>query len=68
MPAPQPFLVYRDRIGAPSEIGFLRRQYIGFSRLHPVWIGRTVLPGAEDVGADVVRLGGDSPFGPMHRL
>lgn len=68
MPAPQPFLVYRDRIGAPSEIGFLRRQYIGFSRLHPVWIGRTVLPGAEDVGADVVRLGGSWPFGPMHRL
>ena len=42
MPAPLPFLVYRDRIGAPSEIGFLRRQYIGFTRLDPVWCGRTL--------------------------
>ena len=68
MPAPQPFLVYRDRIGAPSEIGFLRRQYIGFSRLHPVWIGRTVLPGAGEISNDVVRLGSDSLLGPWHRL
>nr|WP_294512023.1 glycosyltransferase [uncultured Rhodopila sp.] len=68
MPAPLPFLVYRDRIGAPSEIGFLRRQYIGFSKLHPVWIGRTVLPGARDIAEDVLRLGGDSPLGPLRRL
>nr|WP_294517153.1 glycosyltransferase [uncultured Rhodopila sp.] len=68
MPAPLPFLVYRDRIGAPSEIGFLRRQYIGFARLHPVWTGRTVLPGAADIGGDVIRLGGDSPLGPLRRL
>nr|WP_294552502.1 glycosyltransferase [uncultured Rhodopila sp.] len=68
MPAPQPFLVYRDRIGAPSEIGFLRRQYIGFSRLHPVWLGRTVLAGASEISEDVVRLGGDSALGPWHRL
>ena len=68
MPAPQPFLVYRDRIGAPSEIGFLRRQYLGFSRLHPVWCGRTVLAGAGEISSDVVRLGGDSVLGPWHRL
>ncbi len=68
MPAPLPFLVYRDRIGAPSEIGFLRRQYIGFSRLHPVWIGRTVLAGAAEIGTDVVRLGGNSLAGPLRRL
>jgi glycosyltransferase involved in cell wall biosynthesis len=68
MPALQPFLVYRDRIGAPSEIGFLRRQYVGFTKMHPVWIGRTVLPGATEIGEDVVRLGGDSLAGPLNRL
>jgi glycosyltransferase involved in cell wall biosynthesis len=68
MPAPQPFLVYRDRIGALSEISFLRRQYVGFSRLHPVWVGRTVLQGAREVGENVMRLGGSSATGPLQRL
>ncbi len=64
----RPFLVYRDRIGAPSEIGFLRRQYVGFTRLRPVWTGRTVLPGAAQLGDPVQRLGGNGPFGPVRRL
>ncbi|MDR3532999.1 MAG: glycosyltransferase, partial [Rhodopila sp.] len=64
----QPFLVYRDRIGARSEIGFLRRQYIGFTRLHPVWTGRTLLPDASQIGDHLCRLGGDGPLGPLHRL
>jgi colanic acid/amylovoran biosynthesis glycosyltransferase len=68
MPDTQPFLVYRDRIGAPSEIGFLRRQYLGFTRLHPVWIGRTLLPDAAAVGPHRERLGGNGPIGPIHRL
>jgi colanic acid/amylovoran biosynthesis glycosyltransferase len=68
MQATQPFLVYRDRIGVASEIGFLRRQYIGFTRLRPVWIGRTLLPDAREVGNQVLRLGGDGPLGPLHRL
>lgn len=68
MQATQPFLVYRDRIGAPSEIGFLRRQYVGFSRLHPVWIGRTLLPDAAEISPDTRLLGGGPPFGPIHRL
>ena len=68
MQAHQPFLVYRDRVGVPSEIGFLRRQYIGFTRLRPVWIGRTLLPDAHQVGDHVLRLGGDGPLGPVHRL
>ncbi|MEA2741584.1 MAG: colanic acid/amylovoran biosynthesis glycosyltransferase [Acetobacteraceae bacterium] len=67
MQATQPFLVYRDRIGVASEIGFLRRQYIGFSRLHPVWTGRTLLAEAPRVGDHVLRLGGDGPLGPMRR-
>ena len=68
MQATQPFLVYRDRIGVASEIGFLRRQYVGFTRLHPVWIGRTLLPDAPRVDEHCVRLGGGGPLGPVRRL
>jgi colanic acid/amylovoran biosynthesis glycosyltransferase len=67
MHATQPFLVYRDRIGVPSEIAFLRRQYIGFTHLHPIWIGRTLRPDASQLG-EVLRLGGDGPLGPVHRF
>lgn len=68
MQATQPFLAYRDRIGVVSEIGFLRRQYIGFTRLHPIWIGRTLLADARQVGDQVLRLGGNGPLGPLHRM
>ncbi|HUN40309.1 MAG TPA: glycosyltransferase [Acetobacteraceae bacterium] len=54
---PIPFLVYRDRIGTPSEIQFLRRQYVGFTRLTPVWVGRHIMPLANQLGGSVVRLG-----------
>jgi colanic acid/amylovoran biosynthesis glycosyltransferase len=64
----QPFLVYRDRIGVASETGFLRRQYIGFTRLRPVWIGRTLLPDAPRVDGETHRLGGDGLLGPLHRF
>jgi colanic acid/amylovoran biosynthesis glycosyltransferase len=67
-PPRMPFLVYRDRIGAPSEIAFLRRQYIGFTRLEPVWIGRTLLPRAREVGDRLLRLGGAAPWGGLRRL
>jgi colanic acid/amylovoran biosynthesis glycosyltransferase len=63
-----PLLVYRDKIGAPSEIQFLRRQYVGFSRLSPVWIGRHVLPDASSLGGNVMRLAGDGPTGWLERL
>jgi colanic acid/amylovoran biosynthesis glycosyltransferase len=68
MHTPQPFLVYRDRIGVASEIGFLRRQYIGFTRLRPVWTGRIMLPDAQQLGGDRLRIGGDGPLGPLRRL
>ncbi len=64
----QPFLVYRDRIGAPSEISFLRRQYIGFTRLLPIWTGRVLLPAAPAVADRTLRLGGDGPLGGPRRL
>jgi colanic acid/amylovoran biosynthesis glycosyltransferase len=68
MSEPTPVLIYRDRLGAPSEIGFLRRQYLGFTRLRPVWIGRTLLPDAAQIGPEVHRLGGGLPLGPLRRL
>ncbi|HEY2617081.1 MAG TPA: glycosyltransferase [Acetobacteraceae bacterium] len=63
-----PMLVYRDRIGAPSEIQFLRRQYVGFARLSPVWVGRHIMPGAASLGGNVMRLAGDGPTGWLERL
>jgi glycosyltransferase involved in cell wall biosynthesis len=35
-------IVYRDTILPKSEIEFMRRQYIGFETLQPVWVGRRV--------------------------
>lgn len=64
----QPFLVYRDRIGIAAELSFLRRQYVGFARLRPVWIGRAILSAAPAVGESVMRLGGDGMRGPLRRL
>ena len=63
-----PFLVYRDRIGAPSELAFLRRQYIGFSQLEPIWTGRVLLPQAREVGSHLLRIGGDGVLGFARRL
>ncbi len=68
-PSPRtPFLVYRDRIGAPSELSFLRRQYVGFTRLAPVWTGRVLLPRAGEVGERLLRIGGSGPAGAVRRL
>jgi glycosyltransferase involved in cell wall biosynthesis len=56
--ARRPVLVYRDRIGVASEIEFLRRQYLGFRTLRPVWIGRTVTSGADRLDAPRICFGG----------
>ncbi len=63
-----PLLVYRDRIGVPSELQFLRRQYVGFARLSPVWVGRHVMPDASSLGGGLLRLAGDGPTGWLERL
>jgi colanic acid/amylovoran biosynthesis glycosyltransferase len=52
----RPILVYRDRIGVASEVEFLRRQYLGFRTLQPVWIGRVVLPDAARITASPLRI------------
>lgn len=64
---PRALLVYRDRIGVPSETGFLRRQYVGFTTLTPLWIGRHLMPRATELGAPVWRLGGDGLLGGLRR-
>ena len=62
-------LVYRDRLGVPSEIQFLRRQYVAFTRLSPVWVGRHVMKDAPLLGGKVLRLGGGGqPTGWLERL
>jgi colanic acid/amylovoran biosynthesis glycosyltransferase len=60
-------LIYRDVILPASEAGFMRRQYLGFSQLRPLWIGRQVTPVAAAAGLDVHRLGGDGPLGAIRR-
>jgi glycosyltransferase involved in cell wall biosynthesis len=64
---PTPLLVYRDRIGALSELQFLRRQYVGFTRLRPVWIGRHIMRDAPALGGSTLLLGGDGPAGWLRR-
>jgi len=60
-------LIYRDVILPASEAGFMRRQYVGFSELRPVWVGRRVTPVAASAGLAVHRLGGDGPLSPIRR-
>jgi glycosyltransferase involved in cell wall biosynthesis len=66
--APHTLLVYRDRIGVASEIEFLRRQYVGFATLTPLWIGRHVMARATELGAPVLQLGSGSMFGGFRRV
>jgi colanic acid/amylovoran biosynthesis glycosyltransferase len=40
-------LVYRDDILPKSEIAFMRRQYMSFAELQPLWVGRRVRPWLE---------------------
>ncbi|HTH99877.1 MAG TPA: glycosyltransferase [Acidisoma sp.] len=61
------FLVYRDVILPASEASFMRRQYIGFSRLDPVWVGRRITPVAAEMGLVARRLGGNGPLGDLNR-
>jgi colanic acid/amylovoran biosynthesis glycosyltransferase len=37
-------LVYRDHLLPKSEFAFMHRQYVGFSELRPIWVGRRLLP------------------------
>lgn len=64
-----PFIAYRDRLGVPSEVGFLRRQYVGFTRIRPIWVGRTVLPPhVSRLRCQVYRLGDYTLSGTFRRM
>jgi glycosyltransferase involved in cell wall biosynthesis len=60
-------LVYRDRIVPRSEAHFLRRLYIGFERLKPVWIGRHRGDGLSDLGVEPLFLGREGMLGAIVR-
>ncbi len=61
-------LVYRDRIAPRSEAQFLRRQYVGFRRLAPVWVGCRTDEGLADLGAQPLILGRPGALGFWDRL
>jgi glycosyltransferase involved in cell wall biosynthesis len=61
-------LVYRDRIVPRSEAHFLRRQYVGFRRLTPIWIGRRTDVGLPDLGVEPMLLGRRGASGALDRL
>jgi glycosyltransferase involved in cell wall biosynthesis len=61
-------LVYRDRIVPRSEADFLRRQYVGFSRLAPIWIGRRADVGLADLNAEPMLLGRHGVGGALDRF
>jgi glycosyltransferase involved in cell wall biosynthesis len=60
-------LVYRDRIVPRSEAHFLRRLYVGFERLNPIWIGRHKSDGLKDLGVQPLMLGRDGLLGALDR-
>jgi glycosyltransferase involved in cell wall biosynthesis len=60
-------LVYRDRVVPRSEVHFLRRLYVGFELLSPVWVGRYRGDGLADLGAEPLLLGGGGLLGGLDR-
>ena len=60
-------LVYRDRIVPRSEVHFLRRLYLAFDRLHPVWIGRHRGDGLAELGYEPLFFGRGGPLGVIDR-
>lgn len=61
-----PILVYRDRLGARSEVEFLRRQYVGFDRLPVVWLGRRRDEATAALG-ETLRIGAEGLGGVLDR-
>jgi glycosyltransferase involved in cell wall biosynthesis len=60
-------LVYRDRLIPRSELHFLRRLYVGFEHLNPLWVGRSRDDGLADLGGRAVFLGREGPLGSIDR-
>ena len=70
-PAPgiprETLLVYRHRLAPLSEVAFLRRFYIGFERLAPVWIGCRADRGASQLTGEPLFIGRHGPLGALDR-
>src|SRR5260370_25999517 len=66
-PGRETLLVYRHRLAPLSEIGFLRRFYIGFEHLAPVWLGCHIDAGGVMLTGDPLRLGRAGPLGALDR-
>ncbi|MGE5268829.1 MAG: glycosyltransferase [Thiohalocapsa sp.] len=60
-------LVYRHRLAPASEVGFLRRFYLGFEQLRPVWLGCHLEDGAAALSRETLRLGRTGPWGAVER-
>src|SRR5438105_4804357 len=70
--APEPgretLLVYRHRLAPLSEVGFLRRCYIGFEHLDPVWLGCHIDAGVNALTDEPLRLGRAGAPGRLDRM
>jgi glycosyltransferase involved in cell wall biosynthesis len=60
-------LVYRHRLAPLSEVGFLRRFYIGFERLAPVWLGYHIEKSAQLLTSNPLRMGREGALGALDR-
>src|SRR6266851_1613259 len=65
--ARETLLVYRHCLAPLSEVGFLRRFYIGFEHLAPVWLGCHIDAGGVMLTGDPLRLGRGGPLGALDR-
>src|SRR5712692_5218803 len=65
--ARETLLVYRHRLAPLSEVEFLRRFYVGFERLSPVWLGCRIDSGASALTSDPLRLGRAGVLGALDR-
>jgi glycosyltransferase involved in cell wall biosynthesis len=65
--AHETLLVYRHRLAPLSEVEFLRRFYVGFERLAPVWLGCHIDAGAGVLTSNPLRLGRGGPLGMLDR-
>jgi colanic acid/amylovoran biosynthesis glycosyltransferase len=60
-------LIYRHRLAPLSEVEFLRRFYVGFERLVPVWLGCHIDAGAGVLTKNPLRLGRAGALGALDR-
>jgi glycosyltransferase involved in cell wall biosynthesis len=65
--AGETLLVYRHRLAPRSEVGFLRRFYLGFEHLTPAWVGCYRADGVGQLTDHPLILGRSGPLGAIDR-